>query len=151
MGRSLSWSRGTLDLRQERQTLEAEQALHGKCSNTVRLQRLQQGEGAYWRLLPLLIKGGYTSLDAIPRINTVTRNSTANFRIPPVKGDSPQMRLQVQDWLNDRTIRQWHTLAVQTAKKTKLQDIIAFIEVTTPSLPDITDLQLALKHLLKLD
>jgi len=151
MGRSLSWSRGTLDLRQERQTLEAEQALHGKCSNTVRLQRLQQGEGAYWRLLPLLIKGGYTSLDAIPRINTVTRNSTANFRIPPVKGDSPQMRLQVQDWLNDRTIRQWHTLAVQTAKKTKLQDIIAFTEVTTPSLPDITDLQLALKHLLKLE
>ena len=42
-------------------------------------------------------------------------------------------------------------MAIQKAKKTKLQDITDFTEVMTSSLPYITDLQLALKHLIKLD
>ena len=62
--------------------------------------------------------------------------------------DTPRLalRLILQDWPK-RSIKQWSELKMGSVKMTTVRVIDEFVSVTIPSLPAITDLQLALKHL----
>ena len=69
------------------------------------LNRLKEGEKAFWSILPGLIQEGYTSLDMLPREGSSSNRNVVRFRVPPTKGVNPDRRLILQDWLNERSCR----------------------------------------------
>jgi hypothetical protein len=146
----LSWSRGTFHLRQRRMELEGLHENNTDEQAREELVRLKEGEKAYWDTLPSLIQEGYTSLDMLPRTQNSSDRMLVKFRVPLTKGGNPTRRLILQDWLNKRSIKQWSELKMGSVKTTTVRVIDKFVSVMIPSLPAITDLQLALKHLLKL-
>ena len=146
----LSWSRGTIHLRQSRMKLEGPQEGDIEEREREELNRLKEGEKAFWSILPGLIQEGYTSLDMLPREGSSNNRNVVRFRVPPTKGVNPDRRLILQDWLNERSIKQWSELQMESVRMPEMRGIDEFASVTKPSLPAITDLQLALKHLLKL-
>ena len=146
----LSWSRGTFHLRQHRMELEALQENNTNSQKREEMDRLKEGEKAYWDILPSLIQEGYTSLDMLQRVQTSNHLMIVQFRVPPTKGVNPTRRLILQDWFNERSIKQWSELKMGSVKVTTVRVVDTFASVTEPSLPVITDLQLTLKHLLKL-
>jgi hypothetical protein len=64
---SLRWSRGTLHLRQWRMKLEGPQEGSADGQGREQLDRLKEGEKAFWEILPGLFQEVYTSLDMLPQ------------------------------------------------------------------------------------
>jgi hypothetical protein len=67
------------------------------------LGRLQAGERVYQRVLPSLIKEGYTTMDRLPREEHAMWESVVLFKVPASKNIEPEQRNLLQDWLNNRS------------------------------------------------
>lgn len=85
----LSWSRGTIHLRQSRMKLEGPQEGDIEEREREELNRLKEGEKAFWSILPGLIQEGYTSLDMLPRKEALATETLSDLECHPQKASIP--------------------------------------------------------------
>ena len=119
---TISWSWGTLSLRQRCACLKAQQDRDD--GEEEEFRDLCNGEQAYQRLLPSLMADGFGSLDTIPRA-TETRNpkgkqiTIATFTIPPLRRGNRfapvALRRSLARWLNSRSLEDWEALDLGSA------------------------------------
>lgn len=157
---TISWSWGTLPLRQRRACLKAKQDRDD--GEEEEFRDLCNGEQAYQRLLPSLMADGFGSLDTIPRA-TETRNpkgkqiTIATFTIPPLRRGNRfapvALRCSLARWLNSRSLEDWEALDLGSAAAPRAPTIEPLLRpgVVSVELPPLTNLHMAINHLRGLD